>query len=150
MSSAYLNNQISKTKAKKRAWEAFSIYMRTLWNLAKGYVECYTCGAHTVLKGRPGIRTMVGHWVEGHSNSTYINPVFVRPQCYKCNMMMGGNQGEFRDRIRKELGDEVVDNLLRKAHETVEISVQEYLQKQSYYKETLKILLENEISAVDK
>jgi hypothetical protein len=149
MSSAYLNNQVSKTKAKKRAYEAFSIYLRTLWN-QKGFVECYTCGAHTFLKApRPGLRTTVGHWVEGHTNVSYINEVYVRPQCYHCNMMMGGNQGEFRDRIRKELGDKVVDELLIKAKVTVEISVSEYLQKQAYYKEKLSMLLQNGISSLD-
>lgn len=144
MSSSYLNNQISKKSAKKRAYDAFSIYMRTEWNKGKPFVPCYTCDAQTFLKApRPGLRTMVGHWVEGHSNATYINEVYVRPQCYKCNLMMGGNQGEFRDRIRKELGDKKVDELLKKAKETVEISVSEYLQKQAYYKEKLRLLTDN-------
>jgi hypothetical protein len=83
---------------------------------------------------------MCGHWVEGHSNASYINETYVRPQCYRCNMMMGGNQGEFRDRVRKELGDKVVDELLIKAKATIEISVSEYLQKQAYYKEKLALL----------
>lgn len=58
-------------------------------------------------------------------------------------MMLGGNQGEFRDRIRKELGDAVVDQLLIDAKKEVEISASEYLQKESYYKEKLKLLTNN-------
>lgn len=143
MSSALFNNKITKKRAKARAYAAFSIYLRTLWTLS-GFVPCYTCDKHVFLKGtRPGERVTTGHWVEGHRNSTYINEKYVKPQCYYCNMMLGGNQGEFRDRIRKELGDAVVDQLLIDAKKEVEISASEYLQKESYYKEKLKLLTNN-------
>lgn len=139
MSSAYLNKAVTLTKAKKRAWEAMSIYLRTLWT-QKGFVECYTCGAHCFLKERPGKRVTVGHWVEGHSAVSYVNEKYVRPQCYRCNMMLGGAQGEFRDRIRKELGDNVVDKLLLESKQTLSITPQQYLELQSYYKVKLKEL----------
>lgn len=142
MSSDYFAKKVSKRAAKKRAYEAFSIYMRTFWTL-RGYVPCYTCGKHLVLKGRAGERVMVGHWVEGHSNKTYINETYVRPQCYYCNVMMGGLQGTFRDNIRKELGNEVVDKLLIESKDSLEISAAEYLQKAAYYKEKLSLLTAN-------
>lgn len=140
MSSAYLNKQVTKKRAKVRAYSAFSLYLRTLWT-QKGYVECYTCGKHLTLKGKSGDRVMAGHWVEGHRNATYINEAYVRPQCFVCNIMMGGNQGEFRDRVRKELGDEIVDKLLIEARQEKDISAKDYLQMESYYKELLKQLL---------
>lgn len=146
MSSFFLNKQISKTKAKKRAYAAFSIYHRTLWTL-KGFVPCYTCDKHVVLKGKPGARVMVGHWVEGHTDATYVNEAYVRPQCFVCNIMMGGNQGEFRDRIRKELGNEAVDILLARSKMSVKYSASEYIQKEQYYKEKLKLISKN---ALDK
>lgn len=133
------NNKISKTKAKKRAYASFSIYKRTEWTIP-GFVPCYTCDKHLKLKGRPGERVMVGHWVEGHKNATYVNEAYVRPQCYYCNIMLGGNQGEFRDRIRKELGNKKVDQLLLEANKLLDISVSEYLQLDSYYKIKLKQL----------
>lgn len=143
MSSAYFAKAITKTKAKKQAYEAFSIYMRTLWT-QKGFAVCYTCDAHCFLKERPGKRVTVGHWYEGHADVTYVNEEYVRPQCYRCNMMMGGNQGEFRDRIRKELGNDVVDRLIFEAKNgTSELTAQDYLQKKAYYKEKLKALLTN-------
>ena len=142
MSGAFLHKQISKSKAKKRAYKSFSEYLRTKWTL-QGFVPCYTCDKHVVLKGtRPGERVMVGHWVEGHSAKTYINEDYVRPQCFRCNMMLGGNQGEFRDRIRKELGNEVIDKLLLESKQTLEISAQEYLNLEAYYKVKLKDLLD--------
>jgi len=139
MSSEFFAKKVSKTTAKKRAYIAFSIYMRTLWT-KKGFVPCYTCDKHLVLKGRPGERVMVGHWVEGHRTATYIAEDYVRASCYYCNIMLGGNQGEFRDRIRKELGDKVVDKLLIDGKKTVEISATEYMQKAAYYKEALLLL----------
>lgn len=141
MSSAYFAKAVTKTQAKKRAYAAFSIYLRTLWTRA-GFVPCYTCGAHCFLTGRPGIRVTVGHWYEGHADVTYVNEVYVRPQCYRCNMMLGGNQGEFRDRIRAELGNAEVDRLLFEAKNgKPDLTAQDYLQKQAYYKEKLKELL---------
>lgn len=142
MSSDYFAKKVSKTVAKKRAYVAFSMYMRTLWTL-KGFVPCYTCDKHLKLKARPGERVMVGHWVEGHKNATYINEDYVRPQCYYCNIMMGGMQGTFRDRIRKELGDKVVDKLLIDGKKTLEFSATDYMQKAAYYKEKLALLTNN-------
>lgn len=140
MSSAHFAKSVSKTKAKKKAWTAFSLYLRTLWT-QKGSVQCYTCGKGLVLKApRAGLRVTVGHWVEGHSNSTYINETYVRPQCYYCNIMIGGNQGEFRDRIRKELGDKIVDQLLIDAKKKIDIEATEYMDMASYYKVKLKEL----------
>lgn len=145
MSSAYFAKSVTKTKAKKRAWNAFSKYMRTLWttNGSKA-ASCYTCGAHCFLKERPGKRVTVGHWVEGHGDETYVNEEYVRPQCYRCNMMLGGNQGEFRDRIRKELGNKKVDQLLKAAKQAKpNMTAQDYLIKQAYYKEKLDRLTNN-------
>lgn len=145
MSSAYFAKSVTKTKAKKRAWDAFSIYMRNLWtNSGKKPVPCFTCGNHCFLKERPGKRVTVGHWVEGHGDETYVNEEYVRPQCYRCNMMLGGNQGEFRDRIRAEIGDKKVDALLKAAKQAKpNLTAQDYLQKQAYYKEKLKELTNN-------
>jgi hypothetical protein len=142
MSSAYFAKSVTKTKAKKQAYAMFSLYLRTLWtNNGKRPVPCYTCDNHCFLKERPGKRVTVGHWVEGHGDETFVNEEYVRPQCYRCNMMLGGNQGEFRDRIRKELGDKKVDALLKAAKQaTPNLTAQDYLQKKAFYKEKLAIL----------
>lgn len=58
--------------------------------------------------------------------------------------MLGGNQGEFRDRIRKELGNKEVDRLIFEAKNgEPNLTAQDYLQKKAYYKEKLKELLTN-------
>lgn len=76
------------------------------------------------------------------STKTFIADGLAHHNCYKCNLMMGGNQGEFRDRIRAELGDEKVDQLLKESKKSVKYNATEWLQKQAYYKEKLKRLKE--------
>lgn len=121
-------NKVTKTAAKKRAYKYFQRFLRRLWTL-KGTVPCYTCDKPL----NYGL-CQVGHWVTGHGNAVYINEEYVRPQCLRDNIMLGGLQGEFRDRLRKELGNEAVDTLLLKAKESVKISVSEYQALEEWYK----------------
>ncbi len=116
----------TKTLAKKKAYKAFQLYMRTLWN--RGSLKCYTCDRPLSFK-----TTQVGHWVPGHHNATYINEDYVRPQDYYCNIQLGGNQGEFRDRLRKELGSKTVDKLLVESKLVKDISLDEYLELEKWY-----------------
>lgn len=74
------------------------------------------------------------------STGTFIADGLAHHNCYYCNIMIGGNQGEFRDRIRKELGDKVVDQLLIDAKKKIDIEATEYMDMASYYKVKLKEL----------
>lgn len=115
------------TQAKKRAWRAFSKYIR-ISAAVEGLVTCYTCDTK-----HPWEESQAGHWIEGHSNAVYINEEYVRPQCRACNLFRGGNQGEFRDRLRKEIGNEEVDRLILESHDTVKLTVQDYLEFEKWY-----------------
>jgi len=132
--SGSLHIKPTKTKVKKLAYKAFSLYLRTLWT-KKGKCKCYTCDRPLILK-----TVQVGHWVEGHTNSTYINEEYVRPQDFYCNIQLGGNQGEFRDRIRKELGTKEVDKLLLEARDTKDITIDDYLELARFYREQYEAL----------
>ncbi len=122
----------TKTAAKKKAYNAFQVYLRTLWT-KDGQIPCYTC--HRLLNFK---QVQVGHWVTGHSNSTYINEDYVRPQCMRCNIMMGGRQGEFRDKVRDELTNKVVDQLILFAKEPMKITVEDYQELEAFYKNQLQ------------
>ena len=129
--------KITKPAAKKKAYKAFQMYLRTLWTTS-GQSQCYTCDRYY---GFSNIQ--VGHWVTGHNNAVYINEDYVRPQCKGCNIFQGGRQGEFRDRLRKELGDEVVDFLLKASREKVDITVSDYQEMEAWYRQQ-KELLDNQ------
>ena len=92
---------------KNKAWTVFSTYIRQKFADSSDFVSCYTCGNKIHWK-----ESQTGHWIEGHSNAVYINEDYVRPQCMRCNIFLKGNQGTFRDKIRQELGDERVDQLI--------------------------------------
>lgn len=130
--SGKLQKELTKPIAKRKAYKAFQLYLRALWTKS-GLCNCYTCDKPKSYK-----EIQVGHWVEGHSNASYINEYYVRPQCFYCNIQLGGNQGEFRDRMRKELGNERVDELLRESKKTLDIKVSEYLGLESFYKMKLQ------------
>ncbi len=55
-------------------------------------------------------------------------------------MGRGGMQGEFRDRIRPELGNRVVNKLLLEAKNTVKYTIEDYLKMGELYKSKLEKL----------
>ena len=116
------------SSAKRKAWSAFSLYIRTK-DSVDGVNECYTCG-----KIYPVKRLQAGHWIEGHANTVYINEDYVRVQCYSCNVIKHGNQGVFRDKIRAELGSDVVDQLILEANQTKDLTLSDYIELEKYYK----------------
>ncbi len=120
--------KMTLSKAKKRAWKAFSHWYRKKNMDEQGYVYCYTCDKRLFYKDAD-----VGHWIEGHSNAVYINEDYVRVQCKSCNIFHGGRQGDFRDRIRKELGDLKVDQLIKEAHRIKKLTIQDYLDLEEKY-----------------
>lgn len=128
--------KITKTAAKKKAYNAFQVYLRTLWT-KDGSVQCYTCERKYSFKD-----IQVGHWVTGHGNAVYINEDYVRPQCKGCNIFQNGRQGEFRDKLRKEIGSKVVDALLLAAKESPKITVSDYQELEAWYKLQLNNLLD--------
>lgn len=123
------------SQAKQTAWKYFSLYFRRVEADDKGELQCYTCGVKKYYK-----EMQTGHWVTGHSNVTYINLDYVRPQCYQCNVPNHGEQGIFRDKIRQELGDEVVDELLLLAKQPVKMTLSDYQELARFYKESLQSL----------
>lgn len=128
--------KVTKTAAKKKAYKAFQLFLRTLWTQT-GQSQCYTCERYYGFKN-----IQVGHWVTGHGNATYINEDYVRPQCKGCNIFQNGRQGEFRDKLRKELGDKVVNALLLAAKETPAITVSDYQELEKFYINALKDLVD--------
>jgi hypothetical protein len=131
--------KLTKTIAKKKAYHAFQLFLRTLWTQS-GTIACYTCGKVCTFK-----QIQAGHWYTGHGNATYINEDYVRPQCVQCNIMMGGRQGEFRDKIRKELGNKVTDALLLAAKESPTITVSDYQELEAWYKQQLQDLVDKRL-----
>ncbi len=127
--------KLTLKSVKAKAWKAFSLYIRKKDMDSQGFVECYTCGVRKFYK-----EMQVGHWIEGHSNAVYINENYVRVQCPSCNLFHGGRQGEFRDKIRKELGDKRVNQLILEANQVKLLTIENYLELEKIYKTKLEKL----------
>lgn len=75
------------TLAKKKAWSAFSQYVR-LKNASKdGLVKCTTCS-----KVKHWKEMQAGHLLDGRSNSILFDEETVFVQCYECNCMLHGHK----------------------------------------------------------
>ena len=75
-------------------------------------VRCYTCGAAKACKG--GIHGIhAGHYVSRKNWKLMFHFDNVRPQCYECNVKLGGNRQEFEKRLNIEKGYDFAGELLR-------------------------------------
>lgn len=96
-----VKKQWSFARWKKEAWSVFSKFIRVR---DKGV--CYTCGR----EGFTGSGYHAGHYAtQGASNMfARFNEIFVRGQCYACNILKNGNTIEFRKHLVKDLGEAAV------------------------------------------
>jgi hypothetical protein len=78
-----------------------------------GTVQCITCGklAHYS-------EMDAGHYIKRQHMSVRYHPVNVQVQCRKCNRFMGGVQDEYASWIIKQFGAHVLEDLMKKKHET--------------------------------
>lgn len=97
--------QLKNTKA----WKVTSLYVRTE---SKG--RCYTCN-----KVYPIEKLHAGHLIEKlGAAAIYFDLDGIRGQCYRCNRQLHGNKDIFGQKLRKEIGEERVNNLYKKSRKT--------------------------------
>lgn len=89
---------------------------KLLWDECKRIVHskyppvCYTCGASNLV----GSNRQTGHLIAKAFLKPYLkyDLRLLRPQCMRCNLRLGGLGAIFYTRMRKEEGDEYVDEIL--------------------------------------
>lgn len=96
----------STSSLKKKAWNTFSLWIRTKYADWKGYVACVTCGVTKPIKAM-----QAGHFIAGRMNSILFDERGVHPQCYSCNIGKHGNTLEYLDFMKKKYGMKVVNEL---------------------------------------
>lgn len=89
-----------------------STYVRTFYADEQGNVSCYTCPKIAPIKSMQN-----GHYVSRSVRSLRWVLDNLRPQCYGCNVMHGGQPITFRENLIKELGEHEVLLLEAKRHE---------------------------------
>ena len=113
----------TKTMAqlKKELDCVFSIHIR-----AKYPKRCYTCG-------KVGVTLQCGHFVSRQYLATRWEDDNCRPQCVGCNLFGNGQLLDFEENLKRELGEETVENLKKSRHQMVKLDRQYYLTSIALY-----------------
>lgn len=122
---------------KKKAWKAFSLYIRmkavTQWGTAE--VPCYTCGNFYNWK-----EIQAGHGIPGRNNAILFLETIVKPQCAPCNIWKRGNYALFTRHLIDELGLEEYDRLLNLSQQVVKFTALDYKDIADKYRLKLEAL----------
>lgn len=97
-----------------------------LWELCKKIVRfrdgsnCYTCAA----TGLQGSNQQTGHFIASSICGAYLRYDLrnLRVQCMRCNVRLSGNGAVFYDNLRRDFGQEYVDQLFLDKQKTVKAS----------------------------
>lgn len=127
--------KLTLTQAKRKAWKAFSLYIRQKYADKDGLVECYTCG-----KRIPWKEAHAGHGIGGRNNAILFEELVVRPQEVGCNIFGRGQYQIFTRKLIDELGFEMYDEIVSQARIPVKYKVSDYLEIEEKYKELVKDL----------
>lgn len=119
---------------KKKLDSVFSIYIRLIHS-HNGKCSCYTCGKVLPIK-----KIQNGHFVSRQYLATRWDENNCRPQCWGCNGYGLGKPLDFEERLKKELGNSVVERMKAKRHEIWKLDAAWYLEKIEHYKTLVKEL----------
>lgn len=127
----------TKTKSyyKRKAWDAFSKFIRYSYANAESEAECYTCS-----KVFPVNKLQAGHGISGRNNSVLFMEEIVKPQCVGCNIYGRGKQAVFTRKLIEELGMGAYDHIVKESTKIVQYKAVDYEEIQKLYEDKLKQL----------
>ena len=137
---------VKRSKAKDRAWKAFSDWVRLRDCLAttgtREYGICITCSERGDSSWKPYKDLQAGHAVGGRGNAVLFHEQLVNAQCGYCNrkppMGLGGDYGNYAIALIKRYGLEQVEEWQKLRHDTsVKYSTADLLEIEQKYKERL-------------
>lgn len=112
-------------KAKAKAWEAFSLYIRTRDAIkttgGREFCKCYTCANIVPTIGKGSIHA--GHFIPSRKNILLFDENQVRGQCFGCNIRKNGNWTEFYTNMVSEFGLETVTSMINSKYDIVKFTV---------------------------
>lgn len=122
------------TKAKEKAWKAFSRYIRRRDCLFENgfrtdYAACCTCGKVDTWRS-----LQAGHFVPGRRNSTLFDEQNCHAQCTSCNMFKGGNLIPYFLFMEQKYGRDTINRLRAANNETVKYTADDYKRIETLYK----------------
>lgn len=124
--------KVKKSTLKKKAWAAFSRWVRYSHADHAGYVVCYTCGKKDLWK-----KMHAGHGIGGRNNAVLFDKRLVRPQCVGCNIFAGGRYQVFMPKLLAELGEKEFTRMVEEAKRVVKYTDADYQAIYNTYKEAV-------------
>ena len=115
----------SLSKLKKELDRVFSIYIRSTQPK-----RCYTCG-------KTEVTLQCGHFVPRQYLATRWSEDNCRSQCVGCNLFGNGQLLDFEENLKKELGEETVENLKKSRHQVLKLDRAWYEERIEYYKQRI-------------
>ena len=129
---------MKKSTAKKRAWKAFSEYIRRSYADDNGYVSCVTCGETRQWNDRID----AGHYIpKSRGDAIYFVEENVHPQCKGCNKSEGGKHEYYYKYMLEMYGEALIEELRQLSKTTKHYSINDLLEIEREYKEKLKCLI---------
>ena len=116
-------------KAKTKSWwikKADGVFSK--WVKSQGDT-CYTCGVRV-----EGSNKQAGHFFSRQHHSVRFSEENVRIQCFRCNIWLRGNAGEFAVRLLKEIGQKKFNELAKQKNEIKQWSIKELKELCERYK----------------
>lgn len=114
---------MKRTALKKKSKQKISTIQVKIWEHCKRLTRqkygntCFTCGA----TGLSGSNWHTGHLFAKASLGAFLKYDLrvLRPQCYNCNINLGGNGARFIENLRRIEGNEYVDAIIRDQQKVV-------------------------------
>lgn len=123
--------QKSAAALKKELWPIFSLHQKLVHSSDGKWCQCYTCEKPLEI----GTTNCQG----GHclSKAVYKNLYFderaVRPQCYYCNINLGGMHYDFCEKLKQEIGVDEFNAMKATGRDAVKRYRDWYIEKIEYY-----------------
>jgi NinG protein len=129
-----LKKKVKLGNAKKKAWSALSKAVRYAHAYDGDNCSCVTCGQTKHWKEQ-----QAGHFIpKAQGNAIYFEICNVHPQCYRCNINLGGNGAEYYPYMLKTYGQGMIDRLKEKQQTIVKFKTYDYEDIEKHYKEEFK------------
>jgi len=137
--------KLTATKAKKKAWKQFSLYIRLRDSLItignNKQCKCISCDS---IKNTLGIGCIqAGHFIAGRYGAVLFHEELVHGQCYHCNIGLKGNWIPYEHAMIKLYGRKKVEELKKLGYKTkiiVKYTANDYLEIEAKYKQKIKDL----------
>lgn len=93
----------------KKVWQLFSKYIRQKWAV-NDICECITCDQPFHVK-----KIQAGHFISRRYLNTIFDEQNVMPQCYRCNVLLHGQQWLFGKKLDLMFGNGTAEKLYNKS-----------------------------------